>query len=105
MKCEAGEAEEEGAPSWSAARLIDMGAYGRGLPSAAARRLDLCTCLQDVRCLHRGLNWVQSCIPSRWAQQPLSQGHILDWLRLQNMGALTSMETREGEELPIVLQQ
>ena len=61
----------------------------------ALRWVDLHTACQNHKHLYRGLNWVQSCVPSRWSQQHLglSRLHSCKWLPA---GRTCILRPREG---------
>ena len=59
---------------------------------------------QNFKSLYRGLDWIQSHIPSRWSQQhlTLSKLHPWKWLRLWDGGQSVHSKDRGGGEEPPV---
>ena len=61
------------------AGLVSKETYLSGLSWVAARCVDFCTCLPNLKSLYRGLNWVQSHTQSGWSQHHITVSRLCPW--------------------------
>lgn len=85
-------------------RLINKGTYLRGLSSVTTRWVYLCTHLPNCKSLHRGLNGVQACIPSRGSQLHIALSRIYPWKWLPpwQKSEESNSKDRGGGEEPLI---
>ena len=65
---------------------MNKGIYSWGLLWEAARQVDLCTCLSNLKNLCRGLHWPQSYIIFTWPQYHMTISRLCPWGSLWEQG-------------------